>query len=172
MAPAQGWDVSSVLPHLQWGAPIPLPHHSSDGSVFTWGHRAAQSTNVQYLLGVPSAGSAGKGLSQAHSARGSAHLYLGEAWHVWPLQLRVSVEGSRQLPSFSWTTAGYCASGMCIVSSGQNHIKWVSLTYMEIFAQWSFWAIWILHFIALRKTLVMILTFKMSLNMHNLIMFK
>lgn len=31
MAPAQGWDVSSVLPHLQWGAPIPLPHHSSDG---------------------------------------------------------------------------------------------------------------------------------------------
>lgn len=139
------------------------------GSVFTWGHRAAQSTNVQQ---GPSAGSVGKGLSQAHSAWGSAHLYLGKAWDVWPLQLHVSVEGSRQLPSFCWTTAGYCASGMCIVSSGWNHIKWVSLTYMEIFSQWSFWAIWILHFIALHKTLVMILTFKMSLNMHNLIMFK
>lgn len=35
------------------------------GSLFTWGHRAAQSTNVQHLLGVPSAGSVGKGLSQA-----------------------------------------------------------------------------------------------------------
>lgn len=51
MAAAQGWDVSSVLPHLQWGAPIP-----------SHGDRVAQNTKVQR---GPSTESLGKGLTQA-----------------------------------------------------------------------------------------------------------
>lgn len=110
-----------------WGQSCPtcrgvLQSHSHTtalmGCVFTWGHRAAQSTNVQMK---PRCWECREGINPgSHSGWGSAHLYLGEAWDVWPLQLHVSVEGSRQLPSSSWTTAGYCASGMCIVSSGRN----------------------------------------------------
>lgn len=139
MAPAQGWAVRSVLPRLQWGAPIPPPHHSSDGLCL---HVGAQSSPEHKRAMGPKCREGREGIDPgSHSVWGSAHLYLGEAWDMWPLQLHISVEGSRQLPSFSWTTAGYSASGMCIVSSGRNHhIKWVSLPHMEIFSQWSFWA--------------------------------
>lgn len=110
------------------------------GCVFTWGHGAAHSAHVQWS---PSCWECKEGInSGSHSVWGSAHLYLGEAWGMWLLQLHISMEGSRQPPSFSCTRAGYCASGMCIVSSGRNHhVKWVSLPHMEIFSQWSFWAI-------------------------------
>lgn len=106
---------------------------------FSWGQSSPEhksATELQYW-------ELREGINpSSHSLWGSALLYLGEAWDVWPLQLHVSVEGSRQLPSCSWTAAGYCTSGMCIASSGRNHhIKWVSLPHMEIFSQWSFWGI-------------------------------